>query len=72
MAKYLFELCERNLTTAHTGGALSDEDAKLEAVRFMGEVLRDLASLDVGNISVAVLKDGHVIYNVSAVISSVH
>ncbi len=68
MAEYLFEVRELSSMTSYPGSAMSDDEAKLEAVKFLGEIMREMSTLYDGDLSVAVLKDGHAICTVSAVI----
>jgi len=62
MSIYTFELAQDGSSTILDGGSKSDADAKCEAVRFLGELLKDGAGILPGPAFVTVLKNDHPIY----------
>lgn len=64
MNTYCFELAQDGGSTILDGGSKSEADAKCEAVRFLGELLKDGADTLPGPACVTVLKDDHPIYRV--------
>lgn len=62
MNVYSFELHENCHSIVLEGGSESDADAKREAVRFLGELLRDGLTDLVLPIGVTVLENGNPIY----------
>ena len=70
MADYEFQLCEDAQTTLLTGGARSDAEARIEAIQFLAEVLRDVAHTEACDVSVAVLKDGQLLCQAKASMSA--
>lgn len=68
MSSYSFELIEDGEVTTLKGAALSDLEAEHEAVRFIGEVLRDRSTVKPGSVCVTLLKDEKPHYRVETTI----
>ena len=64
MSTYTFELSHNGWSNTFDGGSDSEADAKCEAVRFLGEFLKDGASSLPGSACVTVLKDEDPIYRI--------
>lgn len=70
MADYEFQLTEGSQVTVLSGGARSDAEARVEAIQFLSEILRDVAHTEACNVSVAVVKDGQVLCQATASMSA--
>ncbi len=70
MADYEFQLTEGSQMTILSGGARSDAEARIEAIQFLSEILRDIAHTEACNVTVSVVKDGQVLCHASASLSA--
>jgi hypothetical protein len=64
MITYTFELYQNGRSNTFDGGSNSEADAKCEAVRFLGELLKDGARTLPEPACVTVLKDRTPIYRI--------
>lgn len=70
MADYEFQLTEGSQVTVHSGGARSDAEARIEAIQFLSEILRDVSHTEACDVAVAVVKDGQILCQATASLSA--